>query len=110
MATIAAARLRRNWNDRVAVGDLAYRSKAVLTRHPEGILMDRIRARPIWIAQESISAIRTERGIAGKVAPRNGILVIRWRLPSGGEIDTGFRARNRGEYADWLDSWQRRAS
>ncbi|OBK53393.1 transporter [Mycobacterium kubicae] len=91
------------WNERVTAGDLGYRSKAVLTRYPEGILMERIRAQPIWIPQESITAIRTERGIAGKVGARNGILAIRWRLPAGVEIDTGFRANNRSEYEEWLD-------
>jgi hypothetical protein len=101
--------LAPSWNDRVAVGDLGYRTKAVLTQHPEGILMDRIRARPIWIPRESITAIRMERGIAGKVAARIGILVIRWRLPSGAEVDVGFRARHRGDYADWLDGWQEAA-
>jgi hypothetical protein len=93
------------WNDRITVGDLGYRSKAVLMRYPEGILLERIRANPIWIPQESITAVRTERGVAGKVAARNGILAIRWRLPSGVEIDTGFRANNRAEYGGWLDGW-----
>jgi hypothetical protein len=102
--------LAPRWNDRVAVGDLGYRSKAVLTRHPGGILMERIHARPIWIPQESISAIRTERGIVGKVGARNGILAIRWRLPSGVEIDTGFRANDRREYDGWLDRQQEGAA
>ena len=65
-------------------------------------MLERVRAKPIWIPRESITAIRTERGIAGKVAARNGILAIRWRLPLGVEIDTGFRANNRDEYSDWL--------
>jgi hypothetical protein len=90
------------WNERIAVGDLGYRSKAVLTHYPEGILLERIRANPIWIPREAITAIRMERRIAGKVVARIGILAIRWRLPSGAEIDTGFRARNRGEYDAWL--------
>ena len=90
------------WNDRVTAGDLGYRSKAVLTRYPEGILLERIRANPVWIPQESITAVRTERGVAGKVAARNGILAIRWRLPSGVEIDTGFRAGNRSDYDGWV--------
>lgn len=94
------------WNERITAGDLGYRSKAVLTRYPEGILLERIRASPIWIPQESITAIRMERGIAGKVVARIGILAIRWRLPSGVEIDTGFRASHRGEYAGWLESPQ----
>jgi hypothetical protein len=92
------------WNDRITAGDLGYRSKAVLTRYPEGIMLERIRAKPIWIPQESIAAVRAERGIAGKIAARNGILTIRWRLPSGVEIDTGFRAANRGAYGDWLEA------
>ena len=112
--------LAPDWHDRVAVGDLGYRSKAVLTRYPEGIMVQRSGASPIWIPQESITAIRTERGIVGKVVPpglnsrraardrdgqaaaAEGILAIRWRLPSGTEIDLGFRGNDRSEYAGWL--------
>jgi len=90
------------WNERITAGDLGYRSKAVLTQYPEGILLERIRANPIWIPQDSIAAIRMERGMAGKVVARVGILAIRWRLPSDVEIDTGFRANHREEYANWL--------
>src|ERR1700753_2884754 len=93
------------WSQRITVGDLGYRSKAVLTRHPEGILVERIRAQPIWIPNESISGIRTEHVIAGKVAARDGILAIRGRVPSGVKIDTRFRADNRDEYKGGLHSW-----
>ncbi|BBY21110.1 hypothetical protein MSTO_13150 [Mycobacterium stomatepiae] len=89
-------------NERVTAGDLGFRSKAVLSRFPEGILLERIGANPIWIPQSAISEVRTERVMAGKLAARSGILAIRWRLPSGVEIDTGFRAGNRGEYDGWL--------
>jgi hypothetical protein len=92
-----------SWLDRIAVGDLGYRSKAVLSRHPEGIMMKRSGADPIWIPEDSITAIRTEQGMAGKVVPRDGILAIRWRLPSGTEIDTGFRGDDRRRYAEWLE-------
>jgi hypothetical protein len=94
------------WNERITAGDLGYRSKAVLARYPEGILLERIRAKPIWIPRESIKAIRMERGMAGKVVARIGILAIRWRLPSGAEIDTGFRANHRDDYAGWLKEAQ----
>jgi hypothetical protein len=93
-------------HDRVAVGDLGYRTKAVLTRYPEGIMLQRSTARPIWIPQESVIAVRTERSVVGKAIPaRNheGVLVIRWQLPTGNEIDTGFRADNRSEYDRWLE-------
>jgi hypothetical protein len=90
-------------NERVTAGDLGYRSKAVLSRYPEGILLERSRANPIWIPQSAITEVRTERVMGGKVAARNGVLAIRWRLPSGVEIDTGFRAANRDEYDGWLE-------
>jgi hypothetical protein len=90
-------------NERVTAGDLGYRSKAVLSRYPEGILLERSRAKPIWIPQSAIIEVRSERAMGGKVAARNGILAIRWRLPSGVEIDTGFRAGNRDEYDGWLE-------
>jgi hypothetical protein len=91
-----------HWNDRVAVGDLGDRAKAVLTRYPEGIMLQRTGAGPIWIPDDAITAIRTELGVAGKVVAREGVLAIRWRLPSGTEIDTGFRADNRAEYDRWV--------
>jgi hypothetical protein len=101
--------LAPSWNDRVVVGDLGYRTKAVLTRYPEGIMLQRSGGRPIWIPQDSIIAVRTERGAAGKTIPaRNyrGVLAIRWRLPTGTEIDTGFRADDRADYARWLGDEQ----
>jgi hypothetical protein len=94
--------LAPSWLDRIAAGDLGYRAKAVLTRYPEGIMLQRNGAGPIWIPDDSITAIRTERGIAGKAMTHEGILAIRWRLPSGTEIDTGFRADDRREYDRWL--------
>ena len=104
--------LAPDWLERVAVGDLGYRSKAVLARYPEGILLERSGAGPIWIPQESLIGIRTEVGLAGKVVPGSrggpqtagGILVIRWRLPSGTEIDSGFRGDERDDYPRWTSA------
>ncbi|OBI55189.1 transporter [Mycobacterium sp. E796] len=92
-----------DWSERIAAGDLGFRSKAVLTRYHEGIMVERVRAQPIWIPEDAIEGIRMERRMAGRVAPRIGILAIRWRLPSGTEIDTAFRANHRDEYDAWLE-------
>lgn len=97
----ASASSGPSWLDRVVVGDLGFRSKAVLTRYPEGIMLQRIGATPIWIPDESITTIRTERAIAGKALTHEGILAIRWTLPSGTQIDTGFRGDDRRELANW---------
>ena len=98
-----------DWLNRVTTGDLGYRSKAVLTRYRAGILLERSGTSPIWIPEQSIVGLRTERAMAGKVLPgartgttAAGILVIRWRLPSGSEIDTGFRGDDRRDYSHWL--------
>jgi hypothetical protein len=99
-----------DWSERIAAGDLGFRSKAVLTRYPEGVMVERIRAQPIWIPQASIEGIRMERRMAGRPAPRIGILAIRWRLPSGVEIDTAFRANHRDEYTEWLESPEKGAA
>jgi hypothetical protein len=92
-----------SWHDRVVVGDLGYRTKAVLTRYPEGIMLQRSGAGPIWIPAEAVTAIRAERGMVGKALTHEGILAIRWRLPSGTEIDTGFRGDDRTKYDRWLE-------
>jgi hypothetical protein len=95
--------LAPNWHDRIVVGDLGYRTKAVLTRFPEGIMVQRSGAHSIWIPAESVTAIRAERGMVGKALTHEGILAIRWRLPSGTEIDTGFRGDDRTKYDRWLE-------
>lgn len=81
-SALAPARLSRLGGD----------DEAVLTRYPEGIMVKRTGSRPIWIPDESIAAIRAV----------DDMLSIRWRLPSGMEIETGFRGDDRRKYADWL--------
>ncbi|WP_369028167.1 PH-like domain-containing protein, partial [Nocardia farcinica] len=61
-----------SWQDRIAVGDLGFRATAELTRFERGILLERHGASVIWIPQESITAVRTERGHAGKVMTEDG--------------------------------------
>ena len=61
-----AAPSRRIGSIGLRSGDLGYRTKAVLTRYPKGILLERSGTGPIWIPQESISAIRTEKGWPAK--------------------------------------------
>lgn len=90
-----------SWQDRVAVGDYGDRASAEFSNFELGILISRSGANPIWIPRESITAIRTERGLAGKVMTADGVLVIRWTLPSGTEIDSGLRGDNKLRYPEW---------
>ncbi|MGI9123927.1 MAG: transporter, partial [Mycobacterium sp.] len=70
--------LAPNRTERLTAGDLGYRCKAVLTRYPEGILLERSGAGEIFMPEGTIVGIRVERALGAKISP--GILVIRWRL------------------------------
>src|SRR5262249_310540 len=91
-----------SWQNRVQVGDLGFRATAEMTRFETGILLERSGATAIWIPNESITAVRTERGHAGKVMTRDGGLVIRWKLRAGTEVDTGFRGDDKTVYPAWV--------
>lgn len=107
--------LASDWLERIVAGDLGYRAKAILTRYPQGILLQRSGASPIWMPSESITEVRAERYVAGKTIPgrsragsdragddrAGGVLAIRWKLPSGTEIDTGFRGDDRRDHSRW---------
>ncbi|WP_019927028.1 hypothetical protein [Nocardia sp. BMG111209] len=93
--------LAPSWQNRIVVGDLGFRATAELTRFERGVLLERDGAAPIWIPRESITAVRTERGHAGKVMTEDGVLVIRWKLPTGTEVDTGFRGDDKTVYPAW---------
>lgn len=96
-----------SWQDRIAVGDIGHRATAELSRYAGGILLERTGESTIWIPRDSVRAVRTERALAGKVMSKDGLLVIRWVLPTGTEIDTGFRADDKLVYPVWVDAFTR---
>ena len=57
----------------------------------------------IWVAGYAVRdpSRRARDGNAG-ASSHDGILAIRWRLPSDTEIDLGFRGNDRSEYDRWL--------
>ncbi|MFT3662492.1 MAG: transporter [Gordonia sp. (in: high G+C Gram-positive bacteria)] len=93
------------WVTRVALRDFGDRSAVAFSRHPGGILLERRGAEDIWIADEAIVAVRTENRHGGKVMTRDGILAIRWRLPSGVEIDSGLRGDDKSAYPAWTQAY-----
>ena len=97
--------LAPSWQNRVAVGDKGDRASAELTEYRDGLLITRHGASEIWIPRESLIAVRTENGLAGKAMSRDGVLVIRWRLPSGTEIDSGLRGDDKTTYPAWVEAY-----
>lgn len=80
-----------DWLDRVAVHDLGVRSAADVTITEAGVVIRRQGAADLFLATDAIHGVRADRGIAGRVAERGGVLVVTWDL-GGRLVDSGFRA------------------
>lgn len=91
-----------DWQDRVVVGDVGHRAAAALHLHASGLLVEREGATPLWLPAGRIRGARTARGLANKVVGRDGLLVVRWALGPGVEVDTGFRDEDPGRHGEWV--------
>ena len=78
-----------DWLDRVVAQGLGARSSARLSLSAEGLDVIRL-AGSFRIPAEALRGARHDQGIAGKVVPPHGVLVVTWQH---GDLtlDTGFR-------------------
>lgn len=78
-----------DWLDRVVARGLGARSTSRLSLSDEGLDVIRL-AGSFRIPADALLGARHDQGIAGKVVPPHGVLVVTWRH---GELvlDTGFR-------------------
>jgi hypothetical protein len=78
-----------DWLDRVVARGLGARSSCRLSLSGEGLDVVRL-AGSFRITAEALRGARHDRGIAGKVVPPHGVLVVTWQH---GDLllDTGFR-------------------
>jgi hypothetical protein len=90
-----------SWQDRVAVGDVGFRSEATLHLHDKGLLIDRVGATPVWIPREAVRDARVGQGLAGKVMLGDGLLIVRWQVCDQ-LLDSGFRADEKEHYQEWV--------
>lgn len=81
-----------NWLDRVGFDSLGFKSKSTLLIYPDSIIFTRNGAKDLWIPAKKLSVITTDRGMAGKVVEKDGLVVIGWTL-DGHRVQTGFRTR-----------------
>jgi hypothetical protein len=92
-----------DWLDRIAARDLGTRSLADLTLTEQGVAVRRPAATDFFIPAGALRGARLDKGIAGKVVPEGGLLVITWQH---GErlIDSGFRSEHPAQHPDWVDA------
>ena len=108
-----------DWLDRVVARGLGSRSTARLSLSEEGLDVIRL-AGSFRIPADALRGARHDQGIAGKVVPPHGLLVVTWRH---GDylLDTGFRLsevppegehtpRHRGRITESHNLWIRSIS
>lgn len=82
-----------DWLDRVVVHGLGVPSAARVTVAAAGVWIVRDGAPDIFVAADEVSGVRHDRGAAGRVLEKDGVLVITWRH-AGSPIDLGLRVRD----------------
>lgn len=82
-----------DWLDRVVVHGLGARSLATLTVTPAGVLLARTGAPDVFIPADAVAGVRLDRGLAGTVTERDGLVVVTWRHGDA-LLDTAFRPRH----------------
>jgi hypothetical protein len=78
-----------DWLDRVVAQGLGARSSARLSLSGEGLDVIRV-AGSFRIPADALRGARHDQGIAGKVVPPHGVLVVTWQHGDH-TLDTGFR-------------------
>ena len=90
-----------DWLDRVVAHRLGERSLVELTLSAEGLNVVRPASTSFFVPVADLRGARTDRGIAGKVVPEGGLLVVTWG--HGGKLlDTGVRADHPAEHESWV--------
>ncbi|GAA1230510.1 transporter [Prauserella halophila] len=105
-----------HWQERIVTRGAGLRGPAALRLYDDGIEVDRDGMPSFWIPREAITGIATGKGMAGKVMGTDSLLIVTWRAGEsdgdGGsgrtvELDTGFRADDRGVYPQWIKQVER---
>ncbi|MFK8845479.1 hypothetical protein [Streptomyces sp. Ac-502] len=89
------------WLDRVVARGLGTRSRAELTLTDAGLDVVRPGAQDFFVPAAALRGARLDKGIAGKVLPEGGLLVITWVLGDK-ELDSGFRSDRAAEHTAWI--------
>jgi hypothetical protein len=89
-----------DWLDRVVARGLGTRSPARLVLSPDGLDVHRPGG-DFRVPAGALEGARHELGVAGKVVPPHGLLVVTWRHGDH-RLDTGFRLDDSSTHDDWI--------
>jgi hypothetical protein len=91
-----------DWLDRVVARGLGSRSGCRLVLSAEGLDVHRP-SDSFRIPAPALRGARHDQGIAGKVVPPHGVLVVTWQHGDH-TLDTGFRLAGRGQHDTWVQT------
>lgn len=94
-----------HWQDRVVTRGAGLRTGAVWRLHEGGVAIERGGAPDFWIPRSSVTGVRKDKGMAGKVMGIDALLIITW-LAGDVELDTGFRGDEVDDYPQWIETLQ----
>lgn len=94
------------WLDRIVAHGLGTRSRVELTLTEQGLDVVRPGAADFFVPAAALRGARLDKGIAGKVLPEGGLLIITW---AHGDklIDSGFRSDRSAEHPAWVEAIDR---
>nr|WP_202553663.1 hypothetical protein [Streptomyces sp. SID4936] len=91
------------WLDRIVAHGLGTRSRVELTLTAQGLDVVRPGAADFFVPAAALREARLDKGIAGKVLPEGGLLIITWA--HGDQlIDSGFRSDRSAEHPAWVEA------
>lgn len=90
--------LAQAWLERVVPHGLGARAGAVLSVHPDGLVLERDGSPPIWVPRDDLLGVRRDTGLAGKVTETGGLVVWTWRLGAT-LLESGLRPRYAADVA-----------
>ncbi|MEU3988872.1 hypothetical protein AB0F24_10860 [Streptomyces platensis] len=94
------------WLDRIVARGLGTRSRVELTLTDQGLDVVRPGAADFFVPAAALRGARLDKGIAGKVLPEGGLLIVTWRHGDQ-EIDSGFRSDRATEHPAWVEAVNR---
>ncbi|MFD9813589.1 hypothetical protein [Streptomyces sp. NPDC059080] len=94
------------WLDRIVARGLGTRSRVELTLTDRGLDVVRPGATDFFVPADALRGARLDKGIAGKVLPEGGLLIVTW-THGGTEIDSGFRSDRAADHPAWVEAVNR---
>ncbi|MFD2758915.1 PH-like domain-containing protein [Gulosibacter faecalis] len=90
--------------DRIAKRPLAYRGRATVEVHPQGLALGIAGEEPFFIPTAQLETVAVAQATIDRAVERDGLIVVRWLLDPAQSVETYLRVVNPDERATLLTS------